>query len=213
MRQKSASGHQTTSKSVACRHAWRNSANCRDSLLALVTQYNPIVVKGLSQFSVSDSGCWEFTGRYYHKAYGRIYLPSLSSGRGRYHGAHRVAYASHYGIDPSELFVCHRCDNPACINPSHLFLGTPLDNTNDMIKKGRGADQSCGNNSASKLNESAVIAVVDKIKKGLNNKQIAEQLPVSHAQVSLIRLGKCWRPLLDKIGYDSEQYRTFKRMA
>lgn len=52
-------------------------------------------------------------------------------------GAHRVAWESANGPIPACLMVCHRCDNPACCNPSHLFLGTNRDNVDDMVAKGR----------------------------------------------------------------------------
>jgi hypothetical protein len=72
-------------------------------------------------------GCWLWTGSKYNKGYG-------SFNRTR---AHRFSYELHYGPIPVDLFVCHHCDNPPCVNPSHLFLGTALDNTQDELFKER----------------------------------------------------------------------------
>lgn len=65
--------------------------------------------------------------------YGLIWI------KGGYYVAHRVAYYLHYGVNPMDLNVCHKCDNPKCNNPHHLFLGTHLDNNQDCAKKNRTA--------------------------------------------------------------------------
>lgn len=75
--------------------------------------------------------CWEWTGKLTKSGYGYI----------RYKGlqwrAHRLSYLLFKGDYNRELFVCHKCDNPKCVNPEHLFLGTCKDNTRDSIDKGR----------------------------------------------------------------------------
>lgn len=81
---------------------------------------------------VDKSGdCWEWTGNKNMLGYGMIWYD------GKNIRAHRVSYLIFNGDLSDNLFVCHKCDNPSCVNPSHLFLGTSKDNMRDMIKKGR----------------------------------------------------------------------------
>lgn len=77
-------------------------------------------------------GCWNWPGAIGEQGYGRERLPD-----GRSTTAHRVAWTLAWGPIPAGLSVLHRCDNGRCVRVSHLFLGTPRDNTADMIAKGR----------------------------------------------------------------------------
>ena len=81
------------------------------------------------------TGCFNWTGYKDYQGYGNIKINY------KHMRVHRISYQLHYGVDPLELFVCHRCDNPSCINPQHLFLGTPKDNMQDKIRKGRHKNQ------------------------------------------------------------------------
>lgn len=75
--------------------------------------------------------CWIWNSSCFHNGYGQYTLKRKG------YRAHRVAYEISHGKIPKNKIACHKCDNPACVNPQHLFLGSPKDNTDDMISKGR----------------------------------------------------------------------------
>lgn len=79
------------------------------------------------------AGCWTWTAHRDRDGYGQMNLDST----GKKVSAHRAAWQIANGPVPDGMFVCHSCDNPSCVRPSHLFLGLPVDNTRDMIAKGR----------------------------------------------------------------------------
>ena len=78
-----------------------------------------------------NSGCWLWAGRLCGGGYGSLKVD------GRRCQAHRASWEFHIGPIPAGLLACHKCDNPPCINPSHIFLGTHRDNLRDMVAKGR----------------------------------------------------------------------------
>ena len=82
-----------------------------------------------------NGDCWEWTGSRLPAGYGKIGVSGR--GRGVTETTHRVAYRLANGAFDESSEVCHRCDNPPCCNPDHLFLGTHADNMSDMAKKGR----------------------------------------------------------------------------
>lgn len=81
---------------------------------------------------LGPSDCWEWRGYTDRDGYG-----AWKIGIHRRVRANRVAFALASGADPGDKIVCHSCDNPRCCNPNHLWLGTPSQNYDDMVKKGR----------------------------------------------------------------------------
>ena len=86
----------------------------------------------------TSTGCLNYTGYKNKKGYGRIKF------EGRSLSAARVIYILKYGKFPENLDTCHKCDNPSCINPKHLFLGTRSENMIDCVQKGRSKNGNTG---------------------------------------------------------------------
>ncbi|WP_424624465.1 HNH endonuclease signature motif containing protein [Achromobacter marplatensis] len=133
---------------------------------------------------IPESGDWIWTGRVDKNGYGRF------EAAGKTWQAHRFSFEAAFGPIQGGLFVCHRCDVPACVNPSHLFLGTNLQNVADRDRKGRQACQS--RIRTSKLNAEQVLAIRADPRR---MRKIAADYGVSCTSISEIKSGRSWSSL------------------
>lgn len=142
----------------------------------------------LSSVRVNEAGCWEW----------RLSLDKKGRGRIRNGGskmfASRASFIAFNGHIPDGMVVCHSCDNPSCINPSHLWLGTQKDNMQDMHEKGRykGCAQQGERHSMAKLSRDNVLKIRQDER---TQKEIARDYKVSRPLISLIKTGKLWSHL------------------
>jgi hypothetical protein len=127
--------------------------------------------------------CWLWTGEIDRSGYGRVFW-------GRRLLAHRVAWeiANSHQI-PEGKVICHSCDVPACVNPAHLWAGTPADNMADRDRKGRGRDQRGQKHNMAILTEMDVRAIRSSSQK---QSVLAERYGVSFQQISKIVRGERW---------------------
>jgi hypothetical protein len=131
-----------------------------------------------------ENACWEWLGSYDKDGYG------LFKYRQRSRRAHRVAWELACGTIPDGDLVCHDCDNPACCNPAHLFLGSPADNAADMVDKKRSLRGVL--NPRSKLSEADVLEIRWLWENNWEATDIAAEYGVSATAVRLIIKGQNW---------------------
>lgn len=135
-------------------------------------------------------GCWIWTAARDAGGYGWFGLPGRNGGSEH---AHRVAYRLLVGPIPPGASVCHRCDNRACVNPDHLFLGTDADNVADMVSKGRNRGAVGSRNCHARVSEEDIPKIRAMVKQGHAQNEVARYFGVSAAEVNKIVLGHRWR--------------------
>ena len=139
-----------------------------------------------------SSGCWEWRSSKNIWGYGLFWLD------GRYAVATHVSLWLDGQEVPVGMQACHHCDNPGCVRPNHLFVGTPQENRRDSMSKGRahrgtpprfvGEDHP-----GAKLNESQVVEIKKLLEQGLTCSAIAQRYPVSKDTIWAIKRGRLWK--------------------
>ena len=137
-------------------------------------------------------GCWDWVAGKDKNGYGRFRIGGRGSSTTE---SHRVSWVISNGINvPSNIFACHSCDNPKCVRPSHLFLGTQKDNMLDMCSKHRSRKQNGELNSHAKLTSKQVKEIREMYVPGIiKQKDIAKIFGISKEYVSAIIRFKTWK--------------------
>lgn len=130
-----------------------------------------------------NSGCWIFLGAKASFGHTRI-----RAGKKNWF-AHRFSYVLHYGPIPKRMSILHKCDNPACVNPDHLFIGTRADNIHDMDRKGRRRQVRGEKCSFAKLSADQVRHIR---RKEMRQMAYAAHYGISQSVISDIQRGKIW---------------------
>ena len=145
-----------------------------------------------AKWEIDENGCWVWTGAKLPKGYGFIKIPRTR----RQIYAHRLSFLISGRTIPEGMNVLHRCDNPACVNPEHLFIGSQKDNLQDMAAKHR---HLCG-----EKNTESVLTAPDvvKIKRLLamnmfSQKEIGRMFGVAQITISRIHRGLLWKHIAD----------------
>lgn len=135
-----------------------------------------------------EDGCWIWTGGARPNAKGTLYGRHWNE-YGKSEGSHRFSYRIHKGKIPKGLYVCHTCDNPLCVNPEHLFIGTHKDNMEDMVNKNR-SYKGCGEDKGvSKLTNSQANEIREST---LSQSKLAKIYGVSQTCIGRIKRGETY---------------------
>ncbi len=144
------------------------------------------------------TGCWNVIS---HKPIpsGYISISRAYANGGKPRRAHRIIYEQLHGPLPEGMFVCHHCDNPLCINPYHLFLGTPADNSRDMKEKGR--NQRGEKHHCARFSRAQVLEIRRRWRKGINSHirgnsaELAREFGVHRNTIKSIGASRKWQHL------------------
>lgn len=129
----------------------------------------------LDRYIAYGPGCWTWTGSKNQHGYGHIRFA------GRYWYAHRIVYALTYGETPAGMVVRHTCDNPACVRPDHLLVGTQADNQRDMALRDR--------NGRAKVTNAQALTLIERYDRGVDSRVLAAEFGIARSTVYAIANG------------------------
>lgn len=153
--------------------------------------YIPVEQRFWSKVDIrSKNECWNWIGGKNSPGYGRFRLPRQRKSE----NAHKFIYEWLFGKVPKGMCVCHTCNNRACVNPRHLYCGTPSDNMKDRVKDGT---QSGGANKGekhhmNKFSKDTIDRVKTMLLEGHSGKEISDKFGISRTHISRIKKGKNW---------------------
>ncbi len=160
---------------------------CRDCYRTMPPNPEPCFWAKVDKTS-HPGGCWLWTGAKSTAGYGQLRF------KGKTYIASRLSYQFNVGSIPAGMFVCHRCDNPPCVNPTHLFLGTHTDNMHDCSLKGRCLSPRGEAHLKAVLTENQVSAIRTEFARGgITKAALARKYGVSPTAISGLILHKTWR--------------------
>lgn len=145
--------------------------------------------------SGGPDACWPWTGWRDADGYGRISLGGRNAG---HIGTHRAALQTAIGPLADNMFACHRCDNPPCCNPAHLFAGTHADNVRDSASKGRAHGALGADHHRSKLH-AHIAAIVTRLDAGEPKAAIARSYGVAKCAIQAIASGRSYRREVERL--------------
>jgi hypothetical protein len=143
-----------------------------------------------TDWSRGETACWEWTGSKDRKGYGRLGIAGIPE------LAHRIAYRLHRGEIPEGAHVCHHCDNPSCVNPMHLFVGTNADNMRDMVEKGRQSHPVGEQHPQAKVTAAQVVEIRERYSQGERPIRLAQEYGIAACTVNNIAAGRSWKSVV-----------------
>ncbi|MDE2105818.1 MAG: HNH endonuclease [Patescibacteria group bacterium] len=150
-------------------------------------KYETFLYRVYKKVKPTSTGCFEFYGHLNEHGYGRVRKDS------KLVYIHREIYKEFFGSFDEKLSVCHKCDNPCCINHNHLFLGTHKQNMEDKARKGRVPDMRGDKSNVAKLSSKDIPLIRKRIKDGETCYSIAREYGVTGEAILAIKHNRTWQ--------------------